>query len=453
MSMKKVREFATEKTVNQAINYITKDPDNNLPNIFNYVENYAKLPHHKEWVRLVRDYFNRMPEAREQARRVSNNPHMLKKLVNTLVLKGSFMGRPERDKISEELGVAIPAAILIDPTTACNLRCTGCWAGEYDKSHSLEPELLNRIIKEARDLHIHWIVFSGGEPFVYPHLMEVLEDNSDSFFLSFTNGTLLTEETVNELARLGNLSPAISMEGMREKTDARRGQGVFDKISAGMDRLRENGVLFGASLTVMRDNVEELLSDEFIDFLIEKGVTYVWAFHYVPIGRNPNVEMMLTPEQRAWMIERVKEIRATKPVFFLDFWNDGEHSKGCIAGGRQYFHINGVGDVEPCAFVHFAVDNIREKSLIEVLQNPFFKEYQRRVPFNENHLAPCPIIDAPQELRTMVKDCHAYPTHHGADDVLQGEVAEYLDEVSQKWLQVAQKVKAVENESCSPKKS
>lgn len=449
MGVKKVREFATEQTVNQAINFITKDPEQNLPKLLQYLENNAKLPHHKNWVKILQDYFNNNSQAMEQVKRVCHNPNMLKKLVNNLVIKGSFAGRPERDRISEELGVALPAAILIDPTSACNLRCTGCWAGEYDKSYSLEPELINRIIKEARDLHIHWIVFSGGEPLVYPHLFKILEDNSDSFFMSFTNGTLITEERADRLARLGNFSPAISLEGTKEKTDARRGEGVYDKILDSMDRLRERGVLFGASITVMWDNAEELLSDEFMDFLIEKGVTFIWAFHYVPIGRNPSVDMMLTPEQREWMIYRVQELRASKPVFLVDFWNDGDYSQGCIAGGRQYFYINGAGDVEPCAFVHFAVDNIKEKSLKEVLQNPFFKEYQRRIPFNENHLAPCPIIDAPQELRCMVESCQAYPTHEGAGDVLEGRVAQYLDEHSSRWLQVARDVKDKQREKCT----
>jgi len=146
------------------------------------------------------------------------------------------------------------------------------------------------------------------------------------------------------------------------------------------------------------------------------------------------------------MIERVRELRRDRPIFIADFWNNGEYTGGCIAGGKQYFHINAAGEVEPCAFVHFAVDNIKNKSLKDVLQNRFFKAYQRKQPFNENHLAPCPIIDAPASLRNMVSECRAYPTHTGAEHVLQGEVAEKLDLLSGRWLALADAFKAAENE-------
>ncbi len=160
----------------------------------------------------------------------------------------------------------------------------------------------------------------------------------------------------------------------------------------------------------------------------------MWAFHYIPpVGSNPDVRMMLSPEQRLWMNRRVEELRKDKPMFILDFWNDGKYTEGCIAGGRQYFHINSAGEVEPCAFVHFAVDNIRNKSLKEVLQNSFSKAYQREQPFNENHRAPCPIIDAPDSLRKMVAECGAHATHAGAEHVLEEEINHYLHDLSDRW--------------------
>ena len=136
---------------------------------------------------------------------------------------------------------------------------------------------------------------------------------------------------------------------------------------------------------------------------------------------------MITPEQRAWLVKRVAEIRMTKPILVADFWNDGHFTGGCIAGGRMYFHINAAGMVEPCAFVHFATDNIRDKSLKEILASPLFTAYQKRQPFNKNHYAPCPIIDAPQALRDIVKETGAQPTHDGAQDVLSGLQATFLD--------------------------
>ncbi|NMB42440.1 MAG: radical SAM protein [Firmicutes bacterium] len=442
MAFESVKKIAAEYALDKAINYITKDPEKNLLTLMDFIEKVAIAPDHKEAVKKLKDHFKGNSQIMEQTRRLASNPKMLYNLFNSWVINGTFLGRPQREKLSKEIGVNIPGLILIDPTSACNLRCHGCWAGEYSKADRLEPELFSRIISEAKELGIHWIVLSGGEPFCYPHLLDVVGDHPESVFMVYTNGTLIDEKVADRLADLANLSPAFSLEGWREKTDARRGEGTFDKVIRSMDLLRERGVFFGTSVTSMRNNIHELFSTEFIDFLVEKGATYMWSFHYIPIGREPDVNLMLTPEQRLWALGRVRELRNSKPLLIADFWNDGEHTKGCIAGGRQYFHINAAGDVEPCAFVHFAADNIKGKSLKEVLGNPLFRAYQREQPFNENHLAPCPIIDSPEILRKMVKECGARPTHKGAEQVLQGEVARYLDDSSQRWLQMANDYKA-----------
>ncbi len=437
MDFDNVKKNAAGYALEKAIKYITKDPENNLMTLINLAEKAAVVPDHKIALSKLKAHFQNSPHIMEQTKRVAGNPKMLYNLFNSWVLNATLVGRPIREKIAAELGVSVPMAILIDPTSACNLRCEGCWAGEYSKGNYLQPELFNRIINEAKELGIHWFVLSGGEPFCYPHLFEVIAEHPDSAFMAYTNGTLIDEKAADRLAHLANLSPAFSLEGWREQTDGRRGAGTFDKITGAMDRLRERGVLFGTSVTAMRNNIKEIFSYDFIDFLVEKGATYMWSFHYIPIGRDPDMNMMLTPEQRLSLIDRVNELRRSRPIFIADFWNDGGYTKGCIAGGKQYFHINAAGDVEPCAFVHFAVDNIRDKSLREVLQNPFFKAYQQNRPFNENHLAPCPIIDAPKMLRAMVKECGAHPTHLGAEQVLEGEVAAHLDGISSKWLELA----------------
>lgn len=143
--------------------------------------------------------------------------------------------------------------------------------------------------------------------------------------------------------------------------------------------------------------------------------------------------MMITPEQREMLAYKIPKIRSNKTFLFADFWNDGAFTDGCIAGGRKYFHINAKGEVEPCAFVHFAMDNIKDKSLREVLQSPLFKAYQKRQPFTDNLMAPCPIIDNPHELRAIIKESGANPTHQEAESVLKGEVADFLDDLSSHW--------------------
>ncbi len=207
-----------------------------------------------------------------------------------------------------------------------------------------------------------------------------------------------------------------------------------------MDLLRERGVFFGASVTAMRNNVDQLFSEDFINFLIEKGVIYMWCFHYIPIGRNPNVDLMLTTEQRLGLVERVRELRQNKPLLIADFWNDGDVTKGCIAGGRTYFHINAAGDVEPCAFIHYANENIRGKSLREVLASPLFAAYQKRLPFNENHLRPCPLIDNPETLAEMVAESGAHSTQqHTQQDP--EELARALSSYAEEWGRIADEIK------------
>ena len=144
--------------------------------------------------------------------------------------------------------------------------------------------------------------------------------------------------------------------------------------------------------------------------MITWGAKFCWFFTYMPVGNGAVPELMATAEQRKFMYEKVREYRRTKPLFTLDFWNDGEYVDGCIAGGRRYLHINANGDYEPCAFIHYSDSNIREKSLLEALQSPLFQAYRRNQPFNENHLRPCPMLDNPDILPRLVKESGAHST-------------------------------------------
>ncbi len=428
------KKFAAEQILKKALDYIEKDPEKNFLKVLDLADKVAGTKKHHEKIQRLKENYKEGGPVREYVRKVNDLAPSYKEglLVNFFINSG-LLGIPYQYEKAEELGVDVPWTILIDPTSACNLNCTGCWAGKYNKSDSLDFDTIDRIIEEAKELGIYFFVLSGGEPTVYPRLFDIFEKHDDCGFMMYTNGTLIDDEMADKMLEVGNVTPAISLEGGKEATDQRRGEGVFDKVMAAMDRLRERGIVFGTSLTATRDNVKELFSDEFMDFLMEKGVLHTWNFHYIPIGREPNLDMMITPEQREWLAKRVPEIRQSKPIFIADFWNDGSSTNGCIAGGRRYFHINSKGEVEPCAFVHFAADNIKDKSLEEVLQNPLFKEYQKRQPFNDNMLMPCPIIDNPKELREMVKKSGAKPTHPGADNVFDEDVAEELEDLAERW--------------------
>lgn len=366
-------------------------------------------------------------------------PGVRNKVVMNLINNAMIQGQPKRKAFTEKYGITPPNHLVISPTMKCNLRCFGCYAWEYSKNEDLPYDVCNRVIKEANDIGIYFFVITGGEPFVWDHFFDFLERHNDSFFQIYTNGTAINNSVAKKLAELGNAVPCISIEGFEKETEKRRGKGTWQKIMAAMDSLRENGVLFGYSVTATRENNDLVVSDELVDFFVKKGCFVGWYFNYIPIGREPNLDLMPTPEQRDYRRKRILEIRKTKNIIVADFWNDGNLVNGCMAGGKNYLHINVSGDVEPCVFVHFATDNIKEKSLDEVLTSPFFMGFRKRQPFNENHLRPCSIIDNPQVLRDIVAETGAYPTHPGAESVVTG-LAKQLDDYSCSYGRIADKV-------------
>ncbi|MEW5920221.1 MAG: radical SAM protein [Bacillota bacterium] len=423
------------------VKYVKKDPVHNIDKLAELLHKFVMNEPAKNALENIRKAIINDPNLKEYFVRVFKETHenYLKCFLINLLVRSGLINSSKRENEAQKLGANIPFTILIDPTEACNLRCKGCWAGKYD-INVMPFDLLNRILNEAKALGINFIVLSGGEPTTYPYLFDLAAKHRDLAFMMYTNGTLIDEKMVEKLLKTGNISPVISLEGWEKETDGRRGSGVFQRIMRSMDLLKENGVPFGYSVTTTSYNYQELFSDDFVKFMINKGVLYGWSFHYIPVGRQPDYSFMVTPAQRKWLVERVKEIRSKYPLVFYDFWNDGELTKGCIAGGRQYFHITANGDVEPCAFVHFKCDNIKDKPLKDVLGNKVFRAYQKYQPVSDNYLRPCPIIDKPEILRKIVKESDAVPSYEDAVNILQGEGADFLDNLSAQWEKVSEEL-------------
>ena len=446
-SMELGKRYFGDKVFATILGYLKKDPYKNLEKVLDLVEKVAVAPNHKEYAKRIKVHLNENQITKQYINRVikelDENVH--NHLLNNFFVNGSLIGVPKQTQLSEKYGFNIPYTILIDPTSKCNLSCKGCWAGAYEKHHSLSFEEVDRIVAESKELGMYFMVMSGGEPMMWPHLEQLCRKHYDVAFMIYTNGTMINQEAARWMREAGNISPAISIEGDRETTDRRRGKGVYDQIMTAMKNLKEKGVAFGFSITVTSENAEEAFSDEFIDLMIDKGALYGWSFHYIPVGSNPDFSLMVKPEQRAALVDRVRCVRSSKPILIADFWNDGEFSGGCIAGGRRFFHITASGDVEPCAFVHFTIDNIKGKPLKEVLANPLFKAYRDRQPFSENMLRPCPLIDTPEQLREMVRETGARPSHEGAESILDYQVAAKLDAAAATWKEEADQKWAEKN--------
>jgi MoaA/NifB/PqqE/SkfB family radical SAM enzyme len=346
------------------------------------------------------------------------HPNVRKRFVAGM-MANFFMRDPELTlSLLDEYGITSPTAILISPSMRCNLRCVGCYASEYDNEEDLSEEEVESIITQGEELGSRVFVMLGGEPFVWRPLLDVAERHPQSVFMPFTNSTMINDRVADRIVELGNVCPTISIEGGRESTDARRGAGTYDRIMTVMDRLRERGGIFAFSATATSQNIAEITSDEFADLMVEKGAFYGWYFLYMPVGREPDLSLMPTAEQRVQLHEGVKHMRATRPLLVADFWGDGPLTGGCLSGGRKYIHINNKGDVEPCIFAHFATDNIKDKPLIECLASDFFKDLRSMAPFGKNLLLPCPLIDHPGVMKKAVERNGAYPTHEGAESLI-----------------------------------
>ena len=398
---------------NKTIDYLLENPERNVAKIMDMIDRVAPddvfptqraafhqaIDDESNWYQLIMKILTDM------------NPQVRDRLIKTFVVDANMLAWPKQEAMRDQYHCNIPWAILLDPTSACNLRCTGCWAAEYGHKQNLTYEEIDSIINQGVKLGTHVYIYTGGEPLVRKHdLINLCEAHPDCAFLSFTNATLIDEEFVQDMIRVANFVPAISVEGFEEATDARRGEGTYAKVSHAMELLRENGLPFGVSCCYTSANASSIASEEFFDWLIEKGALFAWVFTYMPVGVGSPTSLMVHADQREHLYRFVREMREKKPLFTLDFQNDGEFVGGCIAGGRRYLHINAAGDVEPCVFAHYANVNIRETSLLDALRSPLFMQYYEGQPFNDNLLKPCPILENEGLLADMVKRAGAL--HH-----------------------------------------
>ena len=412
--MMNIKENIQIAAIRQAYAYLDKDPDANLPKLMDladkldtdnaYASQRAAVREalgdpDNNWYRLMRSLWDDVDSS------------VRKKLFENFVINANFRWAPRHEAAKERYGCNIPWTILMDPTSACNLHCTGCWAAEYGSKLNMSLETLDSIIFQAKELGVHMFIYSGGEPLVRKKdLITLCERHNDCVFSCFTNGTLIDEAFANEMLRVGNFVPAISVEGFEEGTDFRRGQGTFARVKAAMELLRRKKLPFGLSCCYTSQNVEMIGSEEYFDWMVEMGAKFCWIFTYMPVGNGAPTDLMATAQQREYMYHQVRKFRETKPLFTMDFWNDGEYVGGCIAAGRNYLHINANGDLEPCAFIHYSDSNIRDKTLLEALCSPLFMAYKEGQPFSDNMLRPCPLLDNPGALAGMVRRTGAHST-------------------------------------------
>ena len=398
------------------------------------VRAYVKNPDNR-WMRFI----NRVVD--------ETDPHYAKMMLLNLGYEAFFRGTKMIRENRKKYNCNIPWLILFDPTMACNMHCVGCWSGTYGHKSNLSYEDMDKIVTEGKELGAHLYMMTGGEPTVRMNdIFKLAEKHNDCFFGLYSNSTLITDELAERVRELGNITFMLSIEGTPDTNDARRGEGHYAKVMNAMDILKKHGIVFGTSICYTRANIEAVTSDDFFHLLEEKGARFGFYFHLMPVGNNAAPELMPTVEQREKMIERIRFIRSPKSnieFFPMDFQNDGEYVGGCIAGGRNYFHINSNGDAEPCVFIHFSNTNIHNNTILEMLQSPLFMAYHEGQPFNRNQLRPCPMLENPQLLREMVKATGAHQTNQESPEDVEHLCAK-CDGYAKEWAPVADRIWAEE---------
>jgi MoaA/NifB/PqqE/SkfB family radical SAM enzyme len=436
-----VKQKGQEFIVGQILNLIGTSSKNNLITLTKLFEKIAGSEGAVRHARRMRWLFE------------TDHPHLAwwQKIINELdqncrnkFLLNFFVhgyygdNQIKRAKFHAENGFYPPTVVLASITQHCNYKCVGCWAHNYEKKEDLPIETWKKVIDEARDkMGVHMFPVVGGEPFIRKDFLDLVSQYPDCIFLVFTNGSLLTDETIKIIKKLGNVAPMFSLGGWKESTDNVRGEGAFDIVMQKMDRLKEEGIFFGVSLVATKESTDEVVSDEYLKMLSDKGSLWTWGFHYVPVGENPDPSIMPTAQQREQIKQALYNARNTLPMMTVDFWGDGPEMMGCIAGGRQYIHVNAKGDVEPCTFVHLATHNVKSSTLTEALASPFMSAIRKGAPYDGNMLRPCMIVDRPWVLRGYYKKFQPYETHRGAADYLiKPAIMEQIDKYSEEVAEI-----------------
>lgn len=378
------------------------------------------FPHHKYFIHIVSKFFSQTD------------------LLS--ILSNDHFKTIEQIRMGNRHKCYVPRCLLLDPTSSCNLKCIGCWAAGYENRNNLSYETMDDILTQAEELKIGYCFLSGGEPLVRKaDLLKLCAKHRKISFSAFTNGLLIDEDFADKIVELGNFTVMISIEGFQEDTDFRRGQGVYNQVIHAMDLLKSRDLEFAFSACYHSKNYKVIASDEFLDYMWEKGCRMGWLFTYIPVGNNADLSLVCTPEQRAYVREKINDFNKKKKMTIIDFWNNGHLAAGCVAASTGFVHINSRGDIEPCAFCHYSDSNIHSTSLKDALGSPFFKAFRDAQPFSNNPLRSCPLIDMPQKLVEVVEKSGAKSTEISSPEEV-GSLAAKTAPIAEKWGVVAEEI-------------
>ena len=315
----------------------------------------------------------------------------------------------KRRRAAEDAGEHIPSFLIASITSRCNLHCAGCYSRCNEATTDAEPvsqltgEEWLGIFDEADRLGISFILLAGGEPMLRRSVIEAAGQKENILFPIFTNGTFMDERYFALFDRCRNLIPIMSIEGEKETTDRRRGEGVYDRLIANMDELCRRGLIFGASVTVTTENIREVTSESFLKALSDRGCRVVIFVEFVPVTEESK-ELAPGDEERAYLTAEIERLRKEVPeMVYVSFPGDEKSSGGCVAAGRGFFHINSHGGAEPCPFSPYSDVNVRNTSLREALHSPLFTALRDGGVLLDDHEGGCVLYEKHDLVESIMK--------------------------------------------------
>ena len=335
-----------------------------------------------------------------------------KRLVWKLAWNMGFKGvrSIERHKRRLRRGEYFPPFLYVSVINSCNLRCQGCWVDVSHKQEKISLDAMTKLIDEAKEMGNVFFGIVGGEPFLHDDLLEIFRRHPDCYFQVFTNGQFITDEVARALRRLGNVTPLISVEGTEVVSDERRGQkDVLSRTMQGIRSCLDNKLLTGVCTSLCRTNIDDLLTEEWIDRLIEMGVFYTWFHVYRPMGPDASPELSLTRDQQRRAREFVVEMRSRKPIVIIDAYFDGDGQALCPAANGVSHHISPWGDIEPCPIIQFAKESIHDASRSmreKFVESEFLRDFRELA---QSTTRGCIVLERPDLLGALVDE-------HGARD-------------------------------------
>jgi MoaA/NifB/PqqE/SkfB family radical SAM enzyme len=244
---------------------------------------------------------------------------------------------------------------------------------------------------------------------MHGELFDILAAHPDAYFQVFTNGQFIDDDAAKRLRRLGNVTPLISIEGTELVSDVRRGRPeVYARSMDGLHACLRNKVLTGVCTSLCQSNMDDLLTESWVDRLIDLGVMYTWFHIYRPVGPDACSDLALSPDQQRRARQFVVDMRVKKPIIFIDAYYDADGEALCPMATGFTHHINPWGDIEPCPIIQFAKDSIHDpRPLREVFQgSEFLRDFRSAA---ATHTRGCIVLERPDVIADLV-------ARHGAKD-------------------------------------